>query len=268
MKRLFWLLVLGLAHGTAFALTLAVVPQFTPVDINRRWTPLIERLSADTGLPIELRTYKRIPDFEKDMLAGQPDLVYLNPYHMVMAHKAQSYIPLVRGEEMLAGVLVVRRDGPIKSIQQLNGQTLAFPAPNAFGASLYMRALLTRKFKVAYKSNYVGTHQNVLRQVAMGEAAAGGAVMLTYQREPEGLRNQLTVLYETPKAAPHPLAIHPRVAAADRLKLKNALLRLAKDPAGAALLKEAGLSQAIAADYDSDYAQLDELGLETFVELE
>jgi phosphonate transport system substrate-binding protein len=266
--RLILLAWLLLPHGAALALTLGVVPQFTPVDIARRWSPLIEQLRAETGLPIELRAYKRIPDFEQDVLDGKLDLAYLNPYHMVMANKARGYIPLVRGSKPLSGVLVARRDGPVKQLRDLEGQRLVFPAPNAFGASLYLRALLTRKHQIRFEASYVGTHQNVFRQVAMGEAAAGGAVLATLDKEPAALREQLVVLYQTPEAAAHPLAAHPRVPNAARARLVQAVLKLAQGEAGRRMLDEAGLAQAVAADYARDYDPLDDLRLETFVRLE
>lgn len=268
MKLLLVVLLTLLPRGAALALTLGVVPQFTPVDVANRWTPLIEKLSAMAGVPIELRAYKRIPDFEQDVLDGKLDLVYLNPYHMVMANKARGYIPLVHGAIDLSGILVARRDGPIRKLAELEGQRLAFPAPNAFGASLYMRALLERKYKLHFEADYVGTHPNVFRQVAMGEAAAGGAVMATFKKEPAELREQLVVLFQTPRTAPHPLAAHPRVAEPARARLTSALLALARSSEGAALLDAAGLTQPVAADYARDYAPLAELGLESFVKLE
>lgn len=107
----------------------SVVPQYTPVDIGLRWTPLLARLEKETGMGFQLRAMEKIPAFEKDFLAGIPDLVYLNPYHMVMAAKARGYVPLVRGRTPLTGILVVDRAGPVKTLADLDGGTLAFPAP-------------------------------------------------------------------------------------------------------------------------------------------
>ncbi len=114
--------------------TLSVVPQFTPVDIGLRWSPLLAYLEKEAGISLPLQVVDRIPKFESDFLAGVPDFVFLNPWHEVMARKAQGYIPLIRSGEPLDGILVIDRNGPIKRLSDLNGKTLAFPAPNAFGA--------------------------------------------------------------------------------------------------------------------------------------
>ena len=142
--------------------TIGVVPQFTPVEIYERWGPLVKELENRTGLKFELKTYKSIPEFEKAFLKGELDFVFMNPYHQVMAYKAQKYIPLVRDKTPLTGILVVRRDSPVKEVKDLDGKVIAFPAPNAFAASLYMRAILTEKFKIKFTQEYVKTHDNVL----------------------------------------------------------------------------------------------------------
>jgi phosphonate transport system substrate-binding protein len=253
------------ASGVSQTFTLSVVPQFTPVDIGLRWAPLLHRLEAETGYGFQLRLVDKIPKFESDFQAGTPDLVYLNPYHMVMATKAQGYAPLVRGGDPLHGILVVDKTGPIKHLSDLNGKSLAFPAPNAFGASLYLRALLIEKEGVHFTPDYVGTHQNVYRHVLMGEAAAGGGVNATLEKEPAALQNRLQTLYTTPGVAAHPLAAHPRVPPAVREKIIAALLKLDRDPAGRKLLADVELDKIVVADYARDYQPLEKLKLERYV---
>jgi phosphonate transport system substrate-binding protein len=253
------------ASGASQTFTLSVVPQFTPVDIGLRWTPLLHRLEAETGYGFQLRLVDKIPKFESDFQAGTPDLVYLNPYHMVMAAKAQGYAPLVRGGDPLHGILVVDKTGPIKRLSDLNGKSLAFPAPNAFGASLYLRALLIEKEGVHFTPDYVGTHQNVYRHVLMGEAAAGGGVSATLEKEPAALQGRLHTLYTTPGVAAHPLAAHPRVPPAVREKIIAALLKLDREPAGRKLLADVELDKIVVANYARDYQPLEKLKLERYV---
>jgi phosphonate transport system substrate-binding protein len=114
----------------------------------------------------------------------------------------------------------------------------------------------------------VGTHQNVYRHVMMGEAMAGGGVNATLEREPAALRARLKVIHTTPGVAPHPLTAHPRVPKADRDKVVQALLRLARDPEGAKLLAPTELEDLQAADYVRDYQPLELLRLERYVALD
>lgn len=247
------------------AYSLAVVPQFTPVDIGIRWAPLLKRLEADTGLIFQLRLRESIPAFEAEFLRGDPDFVYLNPYHMVMAAKAQGYVPLVRGAESLHGILVVDKNGPVKTLADLDGAKLAFPSPNAFGASLYMRAYLAEKEQLRFTPVYVGTHQNVYRHVLLGEEAAGGGIMSTYEREPASLRARLHVLFKTPESPSHPVAAHPRVPREAKDKVTRALIAMTRDPAGRKLLEDVELGGAVNADFAQDYQPLEKLKLERYL---
>ena len=248
---------------------LSVVPQFTPAEINRSWTPIVEKLSRATGRSFELKVYPNFQQFEAAFLKGEIDLAFLNPYHAVMAKRAQGYIPLLRdGANPLVGLIIVRRDSPIQSIQELNGKELAFPAPNAFAASLHPRALLAEQEKISIIPRYVSTHGNVYRHVILGEAIAGGGVNNTFKREPPEVQAQLRVLYETPGVPSHPLVAHPRMPKAVRQAIKNTLLEMHNDPAGQRLLADIQMPKPVEANYARDYQALEKLKLENYVVIE
>ncbi len=246
-------------------LSVHLVPQVTAADLFAAWTPVLERVGKATGQCFEIHVATSIPSFEEALLAGEPDLAFMNPYHQVMAKRRQGYVPLVRDDRSkLSGLLVVRKESPIASVSQLAGATLAFPAPNAFAASLLIRASLARQ-RVTIQPRWVKTHSNVYRAVAARDVVAGGGVNNTYLREPEALRNSLRVLWETPSYASHPLSAHPRVPAAVREAVASAIIALGADPSGRPLLEKVLLPVPVAADYARDYRPLETLGLEAFV---
>ena len=252
------------AHA-ATVLSVGVVPQFPMERIATDWNPVLKEVSRISGLRLELKYYASIPEFEKAFLKGELDIAYLNPYHAVMARKAAGYIPIIRDDhQRLTGILVVRKDSPVTRLEQLEGATIAFPAPNAFGASLYMRALLTEQARLRFTAVYRTTHSNVFRHVLSGQAQAGGAIQHTLDREAPEVRESLRILYETPVAYSHPVAVHPRVPAAERLALQRAFLNLASRAEFASLLKEIQIPAPAIARYE-DYAPLEKLGLERFV---
>lgn len=245
--------------------TVYVVPQVAPAEIQQAWLPLLGKLSRETRLVFELRVPPTIPAFEAALEKGEADFAFMNPYHLVMARRAQGYLPLVRdARHPLVGILTVARNSPIRSLRDLNGEAVAFPAPNAFAASLYMRALLASQ-KVNITPHYVHTHSQVYRQVLAGDVAAGGGVNTTLRRESEETQAGLRILYTTPPTATHPLAAHPRVPTPDRVAVAAALLRLALDPANGALFENVQLDEPVMADYQTDYLPLERLGLDRYV---
>ncbi len=248
----------------AGTLRLAVVPQLTPVEMQRNWSPVVDALAA-AGLPCELAIHASIPKFEHEFLQGRADLVFLNPYHMVLAHRAHGYLPVLRDRRALEGVLVVRHDAPYRELGQLQGQRLSFPAPNALAASLYIRAMLERKYRLRYEAHFALNHRNAVRQVLVGDSAAAGVVKTTFEMEPPQVQQDLRILYTTPALAPHPLAVHPRVPPAQRRLLRDTLLAIAADPLRRPLLPAIQMPDPLLADYERDYAPLTRIGVERFV---
>lgn len=257
----------GLAANAAESLTFAVVPQFPPEQIYRTWKPVLDEIATLSGQPLELKTYPSIPDFEAAFIKGEPDIAFMNPYHMIMANKAAGYLPIIRDDaQRLTGILVVRKDSPVTSLKQLDGASLAFPAPNAFGASLYMRALLTEEARINFTPLYVKTHSNVFRHVLAGRALAGGAIQKTLDQETPEVQAQLRVLYVTPPVFPHPIATHPRLPAKVRDAIQKAFLALAARKEFEATLADIQLPKPVKADY-GEYATLEKLGLQRYVVL-
>nr|WP_315466323.1 phosphate/phosphite/phosphonate ABC transporter substrate-binding protein [uncultured Rhodoferax sp.] len=251
------------AHAETYSF--AVVPQFPVVEVFRTWRPLLDALEAETGHKFELKTSESIPKFEASFMGGEPDFVYMNPYHAVMARGAAGYVPLVRSKEPLSGILVVRSDSTMHDITELRGRTIAYPSPNAFGASLYMRALLGERFKIATEPVYVQTHVNAYRAVIRGDHVAAGGIRSTLEREPSEVRDKLRVMYETPATSSHPVMAHPRMSTATRNAVRAAFMKVAKTEAGGKLLDAVSLHGLVEADYGKDYAPLEGLRLERFV---
>lgn len=245
--------------------TIAVVPQGTPAETHRRWAPFVAQLQHDIGHTLQLRVYRTFDEFETDLVNGFVEFAYMNPYHFLMASKAQGYVPLIRdGSRRLSGLLLVRRDSPLQSIKDLQGKSIGFPDPNAFAASLYMRALLKKEAKISFTARYFGTHANVYRHIILGSVAAGAGVNVTLARELVETRNELRVLYETPGTAPHPLCAHPRVPTDLRNAVTRAILNMGNDETGRALLRHTDIIKPVRAVYERDYKPLEKLGLEKF----
>jgi phosphonate transport system substrate-binding protein len=245
-----------------------VVPQLPPALLFARWSPLLEQVGRKTGQCFELTIASSIPEFERALLKGTPDVAFVNPYHAVMVRRRQGYIPLLMdSQERLSGILAVTSDSPIQTVAALDGKTVVFPAPNAFAASLLIRAHLAG-LGIRIEPRYVQTHASVYRAVALGEVIAGGGVNNTLQREEPALRTRLRVLYETPSYAPHPLVAHPRLSAAQRESVTSAFMGMASTDTGRQLLDQVQLPVPVRANYDRDYAPLERLGLGRFVVLD
>ncbi len=244
--------------------TIGIVPQFEIRHIRKIWNPILNEIEKNTGIKLKLIGSPTIPDFENEFNAGKFDFAYMNPYHILLAKDSQGYIPLVRDNgRKLHGILVVRQDSGINSVKDLNGKKIAFPAPNALGASLLMRANLTNDYKVKFKPIYVKTHSSVYLNVVVKQTSAGGGVQKTLNQQRDNIKGALKILHKTPSVAPHPLAAHPRVSAEVREQIKNTFLALGENVIGRSLLAKVPMKK-IGEAKMSDYTPLKKFNLEKF----
>ena len=244
--------------------TFGVVPQFDARHTHRVWRPLLTELEQRTGLKFRLVGSSSIPDFESQFMTGEFDFAYMNPYHVLKASVSQNYVPLVRDiGRSLYGVVVVRKDSPIRDMKELANKQVAFPSPNALGASLIPRADLKYIYGVSVDPIYVQSHSSVYLNVVMSKTDAGGGVQKTFDQLPHSVRDKLRVIYKTRECAPHPIAAHSNVPAAVRLSVQQALLALGKTAKGRDLLKLIPIKQIGVASIE-DYRPLSEWGLHEF----
>ncbi len=266
MMPIAWATCLGDRAATQ-VFSVAVVPQLPPRIIYQKWSPLLETIGKSAGLCFELLTPETIPEFERLLFKGTPDFAFANPYHAVIARKMVGYVPLIiDGRSKLTGLLVVRSDSSIHSIQDLHNKKVAFPAPNAFAASLLIRAELAKK-GVHIEPTYLKTHASAYRAVAMGSYLAAGGVNTTLEREDPALQLNLRILYETDAYAPHPFIANPRVPTNIRNAVLAAMMSLPNTRAGEKLLADVQIPEPIRADYERDLYPLEQLDLTKYVVL-
>ena len=262
-------LVCCLLHSVVYAeYTISIVPQISANKIENRWSPVLEFIEQEVGVGFKIIHHASIEEFEESVAAGEVDFAYMNPFHAFRAKELQGYTPIIRDRtKMLFGQLWVNKRSGYESLEDLDGGLIVFPAPNAFGASLYMRALLREKEGINFRAKYVKTHSNVYRHVAMGRSVAGGGVARTYNAEPENLRQQLRLIYQTPGVRPHPICVHPRVPEAVQRQFAEAVIELFNSgESGIERLRAIGIPEPVLSDYDTDYFPLGALNLSQYVE--
>lgn len=246
------------------SLSFGVVPQFGTKHLAEVWEPLIRQLELATGLTIRVTPSPSIPAFEASFSNGEFDFAYMNPYHYLCAKRDEGYEPLIRDQsKKLKGILVVHADAEIQTIDDLNGKKIAFPAPNALGASLYMRALLKRTHGIEFEPLYVNSHDSVYLNVVTKEVLAGGGVKRTLSSQTQEVQDQLNIIYETPGVAPHPIVYHPRVSSGDVELIRTAWLTLNDAIQGRLLLKQIPMANPGPASHD-DYVPLEQIDLAEF----
>ncbi|MFK4751880.1 phosphate/phosphite/phosphonate ABC transporter substrate-binding protein [Oceanobacter antarcticus] len=254
MEQLFRCWVLWLMSGffatvAAETLTFGVVPQQSAVKLLREWAPLLDAVSQKSGIELHFATAPNIPTFEQRVRDGVYDIAYMNPYHLTVFADDPGYVPLVKAEhKVIKGIMVVRKDATLAQLDELDSQTLAFPAPGSFAATLLTQASLTLK-GVRFTSQYVGSHDAVYQAVAAGLYPAGGGIIRTFNLLESPIKDQLRILWTSPGYTPHAIAAHPRLTGEQRQRLTDAFFQLRHQPGIETILAKLGMQGFVPADY-------------------
>ncbi|EIZ1344210.1 phosphate/phosphite/phosphonate ABC transporter substrate-binding protein [Vibrio parahaemolyticus] len=262
-KRIFTLLmVLCTCSPSVVAqpsIVFGVVPQQSATKLVQQWQPLLQRWGEFAGVEIKFATARDIPTFEARLMAGAYDIAYMNPYHFTLVNQKPGYTALARAKnKRITGIIVARR-GKLVSLDELQENTIAFPAPRAFAASIITQSELAQK-GIKFTPKYVGSHDSVYLGVLKGLYVAGGGVKRTFESLPSENKEQLSVIYTTAGYTPHAIAISNEVDEEMALALRAAISQLNEDPKAQesfALLNIDGLQLA----QDQDWQDVVQLGI-------
>ncbi len=254
------LLASGLSSTWATTYSFAIAPQQSRDEIMHRWGPIVDYIKHATGLDLELTTGKDIPSYQDDVKNGAFDFAFVNSYHYTLAHESAGYNAYARQQgAKTVGIIVVKKDSPIQSVADLNGLTMAFPAPTAIaGTILQMSYLKTKSIEV--RPTYVTTLDNVYSAVARGLYPAGGGEMRTFESMDSTMRNDLRIVWTAEPMPPHPFFAHPRVPKEIVAKVQKAMIDLGTTQEGKHLLRAVRF-QGIEATSDADYDEVRSLHL-------
>jgi phosphonate transport system substrate-binding protein len=248
------------ASGSSTIISFGIVPQQSAAKLARLWTPILEDLSATTGYRIEFKTAPNIPEFERRLAKGQYDMAYMNPYHYTTFNQHPGYQAFARAKDKrLKGIVVVRAASHYQELDELANQTLAFPSPAAFAASVVTRATLQSR-AIPFEPKYVASHDSVYRSVAMGLYPAGGGVMRTFDNTEDDIRSQLRILWVSPGYTPHAFASHPRTDSSVVERIQSAMIGLEDSETGRTLLESLKL-KGIEAASDRDWDDIRAMNL-------
>lgn len=224
-------------QSQAQTIRFGVVPQQSASRLANLWIPLLNEISERSGVSLTFATASNIDEFETNMMAGAYDIAYINPYHYTIYSQKPGYTAFAKEKDkFIRGIIVTHKSSDIKDLTELDRLPLAFPAPNAFAATILIQSEL-RKRGVSFTPHYVQSHDSVYLAVATGRFVAGGGITRTLNSIPSQTRDSLKILYTTPPYTPHAIASHPRVSNENVEKILKAMISLSEDSNGNELLK-------------------------------
>jgi phosphonate transport system substrate-binding protein len=161
---------------------LGLLPRFPEQEMVEMFTPLAKYLEKEIGQKVTIVVPKDFDAFTKMAIAGEFDLGYANPYIYVLIKKdVPAAEPLTLAAEpkigtRFKGIIFVRKDKPIKSVNDLKGKKIAFMDPGSAGAYLMQMLMLKEAGigKADITPVFVKKRDAVAEAVLFGKADAGG----------------------------------------------------------------------------------------------
>jgi len=174
------LLLSRMAHASEGVLRVSAIPDEAPTELQRKFAPLGNYLSAQTGLKVVFTPVTDYAAVVEALAAGKIDLAWLGGFTFVQARIRTngSAIPIVQREEDARFTSkFITADPSIKSLSDLKGKTFAFGAPSSTSGSLMPRFFMQQaglNLEKDFKNiAFSGAHDATAAFVSAGKADAG-----------------------------------------------------------------------------------------------
>lgn len=214
-------------------LIMGVHPYKSVTELHSMFKPIADYISQKIGMPVELQFGKTYEDTANKLGAGSFDFCFISPtIYAKFAHQ-YNYKPLAQivndGRPSFYGVIVVKKGSGIKSIKDLKGKTFVFGDRNStltHVVPLYMLMNNGIHLSDLSKYSFVGSHDNVALNVAVGTFSAAGLMPdIAEKYLPQGLE----VIAKSPQLPEHVFAAAPSLDNETVKKLQEAILSMPPD---------------------------------------
>ena len=241
--------------------TLGLQPDLPASELQQRFTPLVDYLTAVLGRTVELRIAMSYAQHLNWVGRDAVDFALVGPasyIDLVQRYGARSLLGRleVAGQPSFEGTIFVRSDSPIRSLADVRGNMMAFGDEYSAMAYLVPREQLGQAGVTLYDLEgyrFLGSQQNVALSVLAGDYQVGAVrsdIFAAYRAR--GLR----ALAVSPRISGHVFVARHDLESAFEAQLRDALLAMRDQDQGRKALQAiypdvTGIVPASDSNYDS-----------------
>ncbi len=202
------------------------------------WNPIIEYVSSRSGVKLQLKIGRTSADTTAYVLANEVEFVFSN--HLFSPERDQLGWKVFgrRDTPPLHSQIVVLADSPTQKLEQLAGQPVAFPGPEALVAYKFSYAQLLQR-KIPVEVVFAGNMDGAFAQLASGKAKAVGANSQLTEGWAKRENTPVRVLWQSEPLHDLALMASRKVAPKTLQAVRQAFLDMGKDPVGKKILASA-----------------------------
>jgi len=231
--------------ASAFAqqvLRVTTIPEEAATEQIRKFGPLTKYLERTQGMKVEFIPVSDYPAAVEALVNKQVDLVWFGGFTHVQAQirSGGKIIPIAQREEdtKFRSVFIAQKSSGITKLADLKGKQFSFGSQSSTSGSLMPRSFLLeagidpeRDFK---RVSYSGAHDATIASVVSGRvdgAALDITVWNKFVADKKVDTSKVDVFFTTPPYFNYNWSVHADMPAAQREKIKAALLALSMDNA-------------------------------------
>lgn len=184
---------------------IGIHPLHNPKRLFEVYGPIVDFLNANIPeANFTLEASRNYEEFDRKLYNGHFDFAMPNPYQTVNSLKhGYRVFGKMADDDDFRGIILVRRDSGIKTVADLKGKAVSYPAPTALAATMMPQYYLhTHGIDINHdiENRYVGSQESSIINVLRGHVAAGATWPVpwkTFSKENPQLAGQLEIKWQT-----------------------------------------------------------------------
>lgn len=218
-----WLLLGSISPGSLAQVTagasraplqLGVLPITSTRVLLRNYQHLQQYLERELGQPIELVTAPDFRSFQRATLEGRYDLIATASHLGRQAQLDAAYLPLARYSASHRTLLLMSREQPVRSIEELRGRSLSGPDAMTLAAMDTLAWLQERGLRTPSEFNLIETPTppSAIQAVLNGQSLLAIGTPQGLMNTPVALREKMDIFARLPEIPSLMWLAHPRIA--------------------------------------------------------
>jgi len=263
-------------RGREKTLSIGLIPEQNIFKQIERYEPLAGYLSKKIDMTVRLKVLPRYGNAIESFTSSKMDGAFFGSFIYTLAHAKIGVEVLARpvnrnGSSTYYGLIFVRKDSHIKSVDQMKGKRFVFVDRATTAGYLLPLAYFEehgKNYRTFLRESYfAGTHEDAILDVLNRKADIGAAKNTIYEQlaaSDDRINRELAILARSPEVPENALAVRKELDDSLKMKLRRALLVMHEDPEGAKILEAFGARSFIETndkDYEPIYRYVREIGL-------
>lgn len=234
-------------------------PLHNPQRLLEIYGAIIDHLNASMPeVEIRIEASRNYEEFEKKLYAGHFSFAMPNPYQTVRALRhGYRVFGKMDDDADFRGLILVRKDGPVQTLADLKGRSVAYPAASALAATMLPQHWLqSQGIRVMedLDNRYVGSQESAIVALLRGHVAAAATWPVPWnifrEQHPDEAA-QLQVMWQTGTLPNNAWVVREDIPPSDVRRFADLLFGLADSAAGRTMLQRVPVSRFVPAANDT-----------------